>query len=83
MPTKIPTNISLKKGFFILVVIVILVALFFIVYSYNYAYKTVMKSKCKVCDKKLDNKFKRVMKYMWTPWREPRFICQNCQKTKK
>ncbi|RHZ37522.1 hypothetical protein [endosymbiont GvMRE of Glomus versiforme] len=42
-----------------------------------------MKSKCKVCDKKLDNKFKRVMKYMWTPWKEPRFICQDCQKTRK
>lgn len=59
-----PRNISLKRSILLLATLVFLVVLFLIAYSYHYAYKKIIKSKCKICKKKLDNKFKRVRKYM-------------------
>ena len=42
-----------------------------------------MTGKCRVCGKKIEGKFKKIIIFGFTPWRKPKFICQGCKKKKK
>jgi len=61
----------------IIVFIVTIVASFGIIYTYYNIYK-IMISKCRFCGKKIENKFKKSIKFGYT-LQKPSFVCQSCK----